>query len=82
MRAFFVTVEKTEYVLVPSDKIGLILGKGHNNIKKIIEQSGAHCEIDKNAPPDSRNRHFVIRGTRALEDHIKGDLDHSTKKIT
>ena len=47
---------------MPSDKIGLILGKGHNNIKKIIEQSGAHYEIDKNAPPGCRDKNFVIRG--------------------
>ena len=49
--------------MVPSNKIGLILGKGHNNIKKIIEQSGAHCEIDKNAPTGCRDKNFVIRGS-------------------
>ena len=46
--------------MVPSDKIGLILGKDHNNIKKIVEQSGAHCQIDKNAPPGCRDKNFVL----------------------
>ena len=28
-----------------------------------MEQSGAHCEIDKNAPPGCRDKNFVIRGS-------------------
>jgi len=55
--------QHTDYVLVPSNKCGLIIGKGGETIKQINQSTGAHCEIDKNAPPDSRDKNFVIRGS-------------------
>ena len=33
------------------------------NLFQINQSTGAHCEIDKNAPPDSRDKNFVIRGS-------------------
>lgn len=48
---------------VPSNKCGLIIGKGGETIKSINQQTGAHCEVDRNAPPDARDKNFVIRGT-------------------
>ena len=48
--------QHTDYVLVPSNKCGLIIGKGGETIKQINQSTGAHCEIDKNAPPDSRDK--------------------------
>jgi far upstream element-binding protein len=53
----------TDYVAVPSNKCGLIIGKGGETIKSINQQTGAHCEVDRNAPPDARDKNFVIRGT-------------------
>merc|ERR1719318_2182377 len=54
--------EKTEYVMVPASKVGLVIGKGGETIKSINQASGAHTEIDKNAPPDAREKNFIIRG--------------------
>ena len=52
----------TDYVSIPSNKCGLIIGKGGETIKNINQQSGAHCEVDKNAPQDARDKNFIIRG--------------------
>ncbi len=55
--------QHTDYVPVPSNKCGLIIGKGGETIKHINQTTGAHCEVDKNAPPDARDKNFVIRGS-------------------
>ena len=39
--------EKTETVMVPASKVGLVIGKGGETIKSINQASGAHTEIDK-----------------------------------
>merc|ERR1719431_1862401 len=49
-------------VLVPASKVGLVIGKGGETIKSINAASGAFCEIDKKAPADAREKHFLIRG--------------------
>ena len=54
--------QATEYVQVPSNKCGLIIGKGGETIKNINMTSGAHCEVDKSAPPEAREKNFIIRG--------------------
>jgi len=54
--------EKTEFVMVPASKVGLVIGKGGETIKSINQASGAHCEIDKQAPPDAQEKNFIIRG--------------------
>ncbi|CAB4070225.1 FUBP [Lepeophtheirus salmonis] len=53
----------TDYLAIPSNKCGLVIGKGGETIKNINQTSGAHCEVDKNAPLDAREKNFVIRGT-------------------
>ncbi|XP_040575832.1 far upstream element-binding protein 3 isoform X2 [Lepeophtheirus salmonis] len=53
----------TDYLAIPTNKCGLVIGKGGETIKNINQTSGAHCEVDKNAPPDAREKNFVIRGT-------------------
>merc|ERR1712013_478992 len=63
--------EKTEYVLVPSSKVGLVIGKGGETIKSINAASGAHTEIDKSAPPDAAEKNFVIRGPPECVDRAK-----------
>lgn len=54
--------QHTEFVPVPANKCGLIIGKGGETIKQINAQTGAQCEIDKNAPPEAREKNFIIRG--------------------
>jgi len=60
-----------DYVLVPSNKCGLIIGKGGETIKNINAVTGAHCEVDKNAPPDAREKNFVIRGSPEAVERAK-----------
>lgn len=55
--------EAVDYVLVSSDKVGLVIGKGGETIKSINQASGAHCEIDKKAPPEAIEKNFIIRGS-------------------
>ena len=63
--------DKTEYVLVPSSKVGLVIGKGGETIKSINAASGAHTEIDKSAPPDAAEKNFIIRGPPECVDRAK-----------
>ena len=48
---------------IPSNKCGLVIGKGGETIKNINSSTGAHCEVDKSAPQDAREKNFIIRGT-------------------
>merc|ERR1712008_424335 len=55
--------EHTDYVTIPSNKCGLVMGKGGETIKTINSSTGAHCEVDKSAPQDAREKNFIIRGS-------------------
>ena len=60
--------DKMEYVMVASNKVGLVIGKGGETIKSINKASGAHVEIDRIAPPEAVEKNFIIRGsTEAVE---------------
>ena len=63
--------DKTEYVMVASNKVGLVIGKGGETIKSINQSSGAHVEIDRNAPPDAHEKNFVIRGSAEAVERAK-----------
>jgi len=58
-------------VMVPASKVGLVIGKGGETIKSINQASGAHTEIDKNAPQDAREKNFIIRGPPECVDRAK-----------
>ncbi len=64
--------DHSDFVLVPSNKCGLIIGKGGETIKSINQTSGAWCEIDKNADPSAMEKTFVIRGTPEAVERAKG----------
>ena len=34
-----------------------------HNLFGILQSTGAHCTVDKNAPPDAQEKNFIIRGT-------------------
>merc|ERR1719208_452142 len=55
--------EHTDYITIPSNKCGLVIGKGGETIKTINSSTGAHCEVDKSAPQDAREKNFIIRGS-------------------
>ncbi|VDM75188.1 unnamed protein product [Strongylus vulgaris] len=48
---------------VPSNKTGLVIGKGGETIKQINAESGAHCELSRDPPPNPQEKVFIIRGT-------------------
>lgn len=56
---------------VPTNKAGIIIGKGGETIKSINQQSGAHCEVDKKCLTDPSNlvngqpveKTFIIKGS-------------------
>lgn len=52
----------TETVSVPGNKVGLVMGKGGETIRSICSESGAHCQVDKNAPEGAREKSIVIKG--------------------
>jgi len=55
--------ELQENFSVPSNKVGLVMGKGGETIKQICQQSGAHCQVDKNAPDTAKEKNILIKGT-------------------
>jgi len=63
--------EHTDYVTIPATKCGLVIGKGGETIKNINSSTGAHCEVDKSAPPDAREKNFVIRGSPEAVERAK-----------
>ena len=63
--------EHTDYVTIPANKCGLVIGKGGETIKNINSITGAHCEVDKSARPDAREKNFVIRGSRESVERAK-----------
>ena len=57
--------------MVSSNKVGLVIGKGGETIKSINQSSGAHVEIDRNAPPDAHEKNFIIRGSAEAVERAK-----------
>ncbi|MFP4521313.1 MAG: polyribonucleotide nucleotidyltransferase [Fibrobacterota bacterium] len=54
---------RIEYVLVPTDKIGMIIGPSGKNIKALQEETGATIAIDD----DGRTQISAVGGTPVLE---------------
>jgi len=52
----------THTVQVPASVVGMIIGRGGENIKKISIESGAHVEIAKYNDPNAQVKEFLIRG--------------------
>ena len=52
----------TDTIAVPGNKVGLVMGKGGETISAICRDSGAHCQVDKNAPEGAREKNIVIKG--------------------
>jgi far upstream element-binding protein len=48
---------------VPSDKCGLVIGKGGETIRELNRESGAHIELSRQPAPNPRERMFRIEGT-------------------
>jgi polyribonucleotide nucleotidyltransferase len=53
---------------VPSEKAGLVIGKGGETIKEIMRQSGAHVEIQRQPSPNPAIKIFSISGDQSQID--------------
>uniref|UniRef100_A0A1I7XW88 KH domain-containing protein n=1 Tax=Heterorhabditis bacteriophora TaxID=37862 RepID=A0A1I7XW88_HETBA len=51
------------YMHVPANKTGLVIGKGGETIKQINAESGAHCELSRDPPPNAQEKVFIIKGS-------------------
>ncbi|GFU45892.1 far upstream element-binding protein 1 [Nephila pilipes] len=56
---------------VPANKCGLVIGKGGETVRNINQQSGAHVEIARGAPPNPHEKVFTIRGNPQQIEHAK-----------
>ncbi|GBM54715.1 Far upstream element-binding protein 1 [Araneus ventricosus] len=56
---------------VPANKCGLVIGKGGETVRNINQQSGAHVEIARGAPPNPHEKIFTIRGNPQQIEHAK-----------
>ncbi|KAJ8672683.1 hypothetical protein QAD02_003943 [Eretmocerus hayati] len=57
---------------VPSNRCGIIIGKGGETIRQINQTTGAHCELDRRNPNNTDNdKYFLIRGTPDQVEHAK-----------
>lgn len=70
--------------VVPSNKCGVIIGKGGETIKQINQQSGAHCELDRRATgttPGS-DKTFVIRGSPDQVENCKRIISEKVQMVS
>ncbi|XP_073243414.1 far upstream element-binding protein 1-like isoform X2 [Porites lutea] len=66
---------------VPGNKCGLIIGKGGETIRNIINMCGAHVELNRAIPESAPTKYFIIRGTdqqiqhaqQLIREKIEGD---------
>ncbi|XP_027042393.1 far upstream element-binding protein 3-like isoform X1 [Pocillopora damicornis] len=63
-------VTSVEYP-VPGNKCGLIIGKGGETIRGIINMTGAHVELNRTIPESSPTKSFIIRGTEQQIQHAQ-----------
>jgi len=61
----------TEMMSVPGNKVGLVMGKGGETIRNICSESGAHCQVDKDAPEGAREKNIVIKGSPEAVERAK-----------
>uniref|UniRef100_A0AC35U2P4 KH domain-containing protein n=1 Tax=Rhabditophanes sp. KR3021 TaxID=114890 RepID=A0AC35U2P4_9BILA len=52
-----------QYMTVPGNKTGLVIGKGGETIKALNAESGAHIELARDAPCGPNEKVFSIKGT-------------------
>ncbi|EGT55567.1 hypothetical protein CAEBREN_19643 [Caenorhabditis brenneri] len=58
------------YMSVPAAKCGLVIGKGGETIKQINSESGAHCELNREAT-GTDEKVFIIKGGKRQIEHAK-----------
>lgn len=61
----------TFFMSVPAAKCGLVIGKGGETIKQINSESGAHCELSREATGNVEEKVFIIKGGKRQIEHAK-----------
>merc|ERR1712226_1256450 len=75
----------TDYLTIPAKMCGLVIGKGGEVIKGIMESSKARCDIDMNTWNRGRDKYVIIRGSAEAVDDAKdmiSELLHDDKRST
>lgn len=65
------TEQATFFMSVPAAKCGLVIGKGGETIKQINSESGAHCELSREATGNVEEKVFIIKGGKRQIEHAK-----------
>lgn len=66
---------------VPSNKCGVIIGRGGETIKQINQQSGAHCELDRRSGGNATEKTFIIRGEMDSVEAAKRIISDKVRNI-
>lgn len=59
------------YLSIPAQKAGLVIGRGGEMIKQINLESGAQCELSREASEDPNEKTFILRGSDNQVEHAK-----------
>lgn len=82
MSALGLTVDKKEHFTVPSDKVGLLIGKGGSKIREIQQLSGARMEIEQVDNPSTPNlRNVTLTGTPTSIASARGMIDSIVNEL-
>jgi len=85
-------------IQIPSSTVGLVIGKGGDNIRKIIQDTGSTIHIEKEGeaelagrpppPPGYQNVYLkgsdeaVMKAEHAILDLVSGDLQRKRQRVT
>jgi len=69
--------DESDTFSVPSNMVGLVVGKGGETIRMISSESGARCQVDKSTIYGGKFQNIVIKGGHAAVERAKamiGDM--------
>jgi len=85
-------------IQIPSSTVGLVIGKGGDNIRKIIQNTGCTIHIEKReeaemagrTPPKARYQNVYLKGSddavrkaeQAIKDLVNGDRGRQQRRLT
>jgi len=64
------SLNPTKTIPIPCDQVGLIIGRGGSNIRKISQETGCHLKIESEEQAEKSGRALPIKGYQNL--HIMG----------
>jgi hypothetical protein len=67
---------------IPNNMTGLIIGKGGENLKRLMSKTGAFVHIPKAPEPGTMERKIQIKGTLAQIEEVKKEIAVLTSNCT